>query len=130
MFSMHPSSTPWKRQKTSRFSDVFWGWRKDALGTNRLMVIYFFTHSGKDSLLNILSELNNACMFFQWCINTRFQVRLRSSKWKFCWFMILNNLIYIGLGFVSFNIKQTQPTFPFLNLTTRTREQYVKSVQS
>ena len=36
-FRMHPFSTPWKHQKTLRFSDVFRGWRKDALGTNRLI---------------------------------------------------------------------------------------------
>ena len=33
---MHPFCTPWKPQKTSRFSDVFTGYRKGALGTNGL----------------------------------------------------------------------------------------------
>ena len=36
-FPMHSFSTPWKHQKTVRFSDVFRGWRKGALGTNGLM---------------------------------------------------------------------------------------------
>ena len=35
-FPLHPSSTPWKHQKTVRFSDVFSGQRKDVLGTNGL----------------------------------------------------------------------------------------------
>ena len=35
-FPMHPFSTPWKHQKAVRFSNVFWGWRKSALGANRL----------------------------------------------------------------------------------------------
>ena len=35
-FPMHPFSIPWKHQKTVRFSDVFRGWRKGALGTNGL----------------------------------------------------------------------------------------------
>ena len=34
---MHPFSIPWKNQKTLRFSDVFRGFRKGALGTNGLM---------------------------------------------------------------------------------------------
>ena len=33
---MHPFSTPWKHQKTLRFSDVFRGERKGALETNEL----------------------------------------------------------------------------------------------
>ena len=33
---MHPFSTPWKRQKTLRFSDIFRGYRKDALATTGL----------------------------------------------------------------------------------------------
>ena len=36
-FPMHPFSTPCKHQKTVRFSDVFKGQRKSALGTNALM---------------------------------------------------------------------------------------------
>ena len=36
MFPKHPLSTPWKHQKTLRFSDVFRGYRKGALGTNGL----------------------------------------------------------------------------------------------
>ena len=34
---MHSFFTPWKRQKTIKFSDVFSGHRKGALGTNGLM---------------------------------------------------------------------------------------------
>ena len=37
---MHPFSTTCKRQKTVRFSDVFRGYRKGALGTNRLSLSY------------------------------------------------------------------------------------------
>ena len=37
LFPMHPFSTPWKHQKTLRFSDVFWGLRKGALETNGLI---------------------------------------------------------------------------------------------
>ena len=33
---MHPFSTHWKHQKTVGFSDVFRGYRKDALTTNGL----------------------------------------------------------------------------------------------
>ena len=36
LLSMHPFSTPWKRQKNLRFSDVFRGQRKGALGTNAI----------------------------------------------------------------------------------------------
>ena len=35
-FPMHPFSTPWKQQKTVRFSDIFRGQRKGALGANGL----------------------------------------------------------------------------------------------
>ena len=35
-FPMHRFSTSWKHQKTVRFSDVFKGWRKGALGTSGL----------------------------------------------------------------------------------------------
>ena len=35
-FPMHPFSTPWKHEKTVRFSDVFREQRKGALGTNGL----------------------------------------------------------------------------------------------
>ena len=35
-FPMHPFSTPWKRQKTVRFSNVFKEYRKGASGTNVL----------------------------------------------------------------------------------------------
>ena len=38
-------------------------------------------------------------------------------------------MIYIGLEFISFNIKQTQLAFPLSKLTIKTREQYVESVQ-
>ena len=37
---MHPFSTPWKNQKTVRFTDVFRGYRKRILGTNGLTVKY------------------------------------------------------------------------------------------
>ena len=37
-FPMHLFSTPWKHQKTLRFSDFFRGWRKGALGTNGLSI--------------------------------------------------------------------------------------------
>ena len=54
-FPMHPFSTPWKHQKTLRFSDVLRRQRKDALGTNGLtdvvvMVFLFYlfkTHPDK-----------------------------------------------------------------------------------
>ena len=39
---MHPFSTLWKHQKTIRFSDVFRGYRKDALGTNELSNRFWF----------------------------------------------------------------------------------------
>ena len=37
LFPMNPFSTPWKHQKTVRFSDVFWGYGKGALGTDGLI---------------------------------------------------------------------------------------------
>ena len=40
LFPMHPFSTPWKHQKTVRFSDIFRGWRKGALRTNGLIERY------------------------------------------------------------------------------------------
>ena len=40
-FPMHPFSVPWKYQKTLRFSDVFRGQRKGALGTNGLNMVNF-----------------------------------------------------------------------------------------
>ena len=40
-FSVHLFSTPWKYQKTLRFSDVFLEQRKGALRTNRLTKIFF-----------------------------------------------------------------------------------------
>ena len=39
---MHLFCTPWKHQKTVRFSDVFWRKRKGALGTN--MLFFFKGH--------------------------------------------------------------------------------------
>ena len=36
LFPIHPFSTTWNHQKTAKFSNVFRGYRKDALGTNRL----------------------------------------------------------------------------------------------
>ena len=36
---MYPFSNPWKHQKTARFSDIFRGERKGALGTNGLISI-------------------------------------------------------------------------------------------
>ena len=36
LFPMHPFSTPWKHQETLRFSGVFRGQKKGALGTNGL----------------------------------------------------------------------------------------------
>ena len=36
LFPMHPVSVPWNHQKTLRFSNVFSGHRKSALGTNGL----------------------------------------------------------------------------------------------
>ena len=38
-FPTHPFYTPWKYLKTVRFSDVFRGYRKGALGTNELKAI-------------------------------------------------------------------------------------------
>ena len=40
LFPMHPFSTPCKHQKIFRFSDVFRGLRKGALGTNGLIWLY------------------------------------------------------------------------------------------
>ena len=40
MFPKHPFSTPWKHQKTVRFSNVFRGYKKGALGTNVLKTHY------------------------------------------------------------------------------------------
>ena len=37
LFPMYPFSTPWKHQKTVRFSDVFRGKRRGTLETNGLM---------------------------------------------------------------------------------------------
>ena len=47
LFPMHPLSTPWKHQKTFRFSDVFRGYRKGALGTNGLKYGYCVMVIGK-----------------------------------------------------------------------------------
>ena len=46
---MHPFSTPWKHQKTVRFSDVFWGQRKGALGTDELILsVLILSYASKD----------------------------------------------------------------------------------
>ena len=42
---MHSFSTTWKDQKTVRFSNVFKGYRKGALGTNGLKIIWIFVLS-------------------------------------------------------------------------------------
>ena len=42
---MYPLSTAWKHQKTLRFSDVFRGYRKEALGTNSLRKNIFVLHT-------------------------------------------------------------------------------------
>ena len=39
LFPVQPFSTPWTYQKSGRFSDVFRGYRKGALGTIRLKLI-------------------------------------------------------------------------------------------
>ena len=39
---MHPFSTPWKHEKTLRFSDVFRKWRKGALRTNGLINVRYY----------------------------------------------------------------------------------------
>ena len=44
---MHPSSNPWKHQKTLQLSDFFRGQRKDALGTNELKDIFEEVHDKK-----------------------------------------------------------------------------------
>ena len=48
-FPIHSFSTPWKHQKTIRFSDVFRGEKKGALGTNGLThlwpIFQFYTPS-------------------------------------------------------------------------------------
>ena len=42
LLSTHLFHTPWKHQKTVRFSDIFTGERKGTLGTNGLMGIFIF----------------------------------------------------------------------------------------
>ena len=45
LFPMYPFSTPWKNQKTVRFSDVLRGYRNGALGTNGLKCDYSWNGS-------------------------------------------------------------------------------------
>ena len=58
-FPMHPFCTPWKHQKTFRFSDVFRGYRKGALGTNKLIIITTIKLSGVKAD-NYLFKVNNS----------------------------------------------------------------------
>ena len=68
---MHPFSTPWKHQKTVRFSDVFRRQRKGALGTNRLKCVSF-----RDLLqiwLEIQPNLSKLiCVYFSGISEARF----------------------------------------------------------
>ena len=49
---MYPFSTSWKHQKTLRFSDVFRGHRKSALGTNGLIFLVNSKSLLKSLILN------------------------------------------------------------------------------
>ena len=71
-FPMHPFSTPWKRQKTLRFSDVFRGERKGALGTNGLIMEEFSPaalHSGRAQNTHVgfdLESLDEVYILIAW----------------------------------------------------------------
>ena len=55
---MLPLSTPWKKQKTVRFSDVFRGQRKGACGKNgltRRKIVEKFIHDSSKSVSELLS---------------------------------------------------------------------------
>ena len=71
---MHPFSTPWKHQKTVRFSDVFRGQRKGALGTNGLRKYL----EEIASLLCAIDKIVNE-WFFDWCVSDLFSVNPDSS---------------------------------------------------
>ena len=61
---MHPSSNPWKHQKTLQLSDFFRGQRKDALGTNELKDIFEEVHDKKKSLILIVIWVQCLALLF------------------------------------------------------------------
>ena len=80
LFPMYPFPTPWKRQGTVRFSDVFRGKRKGASGTNGLLLTLnnFFSCFGSFIAISeqvLSTELNwNELNFFPWKDNHQFRV--------------------------------------------------------
>ena len=68
-----PFFYPWKYQKAIRFSDVFMGWRKGALGTNGLSMIYlqiYFEYcSGVDYFLLII-KIRDTIFSFSFPLST------------------------------------------------------------
>ena len=68
-FPVHPFPTPSKYQKTLRFSDVFTGKRKGALGTNGLSLSMNATSSHRpNSFLDILWVSENKSISSTLCI--------------------------------------------------------------
>ena len=72
-FPMHPFSTPWKHQKTLRFSDVFRGQRKGALGTNGLRCT---ARQGWP-----IGHKYNLSQFLHWCSSDFFKIVKYWGKW-------------------------------------------------
>ena len=56
---IHPSSTPWKHQKTLQFFDVFRGLRKGSLGTNGLMTEVELILSSRPLTVETLNYTNS-----------------------------------------------------------------------
>ena len=70
-FSMYPFSIPWKHQKTVRYSDVFRGQRKGALGTDAL------TEENKNNSTVIKELFTNPTLFL---LHKKYSFPLRISS--------------------------------------------------
>ena len=95
LFPMHSHSTPWKYQKTLRFSDVFRGLRKDPLETNRLIlnlpsVIYAFCYLFIDGLFPV-----NFLIRFPSQLLQMIEYLMIKSISRFVWFWIPSLFYYL-----------------------------------
>ena len=95
LFPMHSHSTPWKYQKTLRFSDVFRRLRKDPLETNRLILnlpsgIYAFCYLFIDGLFSV-----NFPIGFPSPLPQMIEYLMIKSTSRFVWFWIPSLFYYL-----------------------------------
>ena len=85
-FPMHPSCTPWKHQKTVRFSNVFTGYRKGAFGTNGLIDVL----SERFSLISEIEWTQSSLSFID--LNSANFIFHRSVSWSSLLWLLKKNL--------------------------------------